>query len=245
MNLAIGGIDATVLAAYLVGVVLFGVVIVALLGAGSTELSDVWGNLPRGWARLAEYAHRHGKFQLFDFSFDVTRPNTFWSGLLGGVFVAMATHGTDQLMVQRYLSAQSERAAGRALALSGFVVCGQFALFLLIGVGIAGQLLNRSVVESVMAIATFTIGVILGVFFLGVLTKRVTQRAALFGLIAGLAVMAAVVFNTHLAWPWFAVVGSSITFGAGCLAALFFPDENQDAPESQSSARSTAFCQRR
>jgi SSS family solute:Na+ symporter len=305
---------------YIAGALLALALIVAFLGARSTEPAELLGNLPRGWEHLTEYARQHGKFRLFDFTWDVTRPYTFWSGLFGGVFVALATHGTDQLMVQRYLSARSLKGAGRALALSGFVVCGQFALFLLIGValacfyqlfppeqpfgsndqvfsafvvrylpvgavglivaavfsaamstlssslnssaasavndlylpwrktgasprhllwvsrgltvafgvvqigiGIAGQVLVNNVVEGVMAIATFTIGVILGVFFLGVLTKHVTQAAALIGLLVGLAAMGAIVFLTELAWPWYAIVGSSITFAAGCAAAALLP----------------------
>ncbi|MGI9455589.1 MAG: sodium:solute symporter family transporter, partial [Aeoliella sp.] len=56
---------------------------------------------------------------------------------IGGMFLTAATHGTDQLMVQRYLSAKSSRSAGWALALSGFVVCLQFALFLAIGLALA------------------------------------------------------------------------------------------------------------
>jgi len=62
---------------------------------------------------------------------------TFWAGLIGGMFLTMATHGTDQLMVQRYLSARRQRDASLALVCSGLIVCLQFALFLLIGVGLA------------------------------------------------------------------------------------------------------------
>ena len=54
-----------------------------------------------------------------------------------GAFLTAATHGTDQLMVQRYLCARNQRDASRALACSGLIVSGQFALFLLIGVGLA------------------------------------------------------------------------------------------------------------
>ncbi len=54
-----------------------------------------------------------------------------------GAFLTAATHGTDQLMVQRYLPARNQRDASRALAISGLIVSGQFALFLLIGVGLA------------------------------------------------------------------------------------------------------------
>src|SRR5262249_54909635 len=62
---------------------------------------------------------------------------TFWNGLLGGAFLTLATHGVDQMIVQRFLCARDQRSASMALGLSGFVVLAQFALFLLIGVGLA------------------------------------------------------------------------------------------------------------
>ena len=310
---------------YVAGAVLALLLILAYLGARSTEISSLWVNLPGGWETMIQYARTHGKFRLFDFSFDLTRNYTFWSGLIGGTFVALASHGTDQLMVQRYLSAKNEKAAGLALGLSGFIVAAQFALFLLIGVGlasffdlfppeqafasndqvfsafvvrylpvgvvgiiiaavfsaamstvsgslnssasaavndlsipwrktqatpehllwvsriltaafgvfqiavgIASQLLltygvKSAVVEAVLAIAGFTIGVVLGVFFLGVLTRRAKQPAALTGLLVGIVAMGVIVFTTRLAWPWYAICGSSITFLTGTLVAFLQP----------------------
>jgi SSS family solute:Na+ symporter len=77
-----------------------------------------------------------GKFDLFSFSTDLTRDFTFWAGLIGGAFFTMASHGADQMMVQRYLCSRSLRQARIALVSSGFVVLVQFSLFLLIGVGL-------------------------------------------------------------------------------------------------------------
>lgn len=95
------------------------------------------GRLPA----LAEFAAAGGKLQVIDLSLALDATSmTFWAGLAGGAFLTAATHGTDQLMVQRYLAARSERSAAIALGLSGFVVLLQFALFLLIGVGLAGLL---------------------------------------------------------------------------------------------------------
>ena len=300
---------------YIAGAVLAGCVILA--------------SLPDGWGSFFDFAQTHHKLRLFDFSFDLGRKYTFWSGLVGGLFLTLATHGTDQLMVQRYLAARSRKEAGRALALSGFVVCGQFALFLLIGVGlacfyqfhpttqnlagdevfaafivdylpvgvvgitlaavfsaamstlssslnssaaaavndfylplwkqkpsarhslwvsrgltvlfglvqigigIAGQFFSRSVVDDVLGIAGFTAGPILGVFFLGVLTRRATQRGALVGLLFGLAVLTAIKFTTGLAWPWYALVGSSVTFVVGLAASWALPD-SEVHPENES-----------
>jgi SSS family solute:Na+ symporter len=74
------------------------------------------------------------KFRLFDFSFDLTRNFTFWSGLIGGTFLTLSTHGTDQYLVQRYLCTDRVRSASKALLASGLVVLVQFAGFLFIGV---------------------------------------------------------------------------------------------------------------
>ncbi len=273
--------------------------------------------LPGGWAQLSQFAVAHDKFRLFDFALDPTRPYTFWAGLIGGLFLSLGTHGTDQLMVQRYLSARSQKHAAVALSLSGLVVCAQFALFLLLGVGlaclfqlappavpitrndevfarfiveylpvgvgivgiilaavfsaamstlssslnssataavndfylpmraqepsarhvlwvsrgltvlfgliqigvaIAGGHVAESVVAGVLAIAGFTTGPILGLFFLGTLTRHVTQRGALAGLVGGLSVVTAAGLATELAWPWYAVVGSLATVAVGLVA---------------------------
>jgi solute:Na+ symporter, SSS family len=275
--------------------------------------------LPGGWEQLWTFAQENGKLRLFDFSTSHTQPYTFWAGLIGGMFLTIGTHGADQLMVQRYLCAKSQRDAAWALGASGLVVFAQFALFLLLGVGLAcfyrefppaapfasndkvfvafivdylpvgargivlvailaaamstlssslnssataavndlylpcrkspptpihvvvvskvltvvfgllqigvgilGGYLARSVIDGVLSIAGFTMGIILGVFFLGVLTRRVDQRSALVGLVAGLAVVSYVQFGTNLAWPWLTVVGCSTTFAAGLAASLCF-----------------------
>lgn len=91
--------------------------------------------IPGGWTRVAYEAAVHGhKFQVFNFHFSWHVTYTFWSGLIGGMFLTTATHGTDQLMVQRLLSARSERESRWALLSSWLVIFGQFALFLVIGV---------------------------------------------------------------------------------------------------------------
>lgn len=94
--------------------------------------------LPGGWEQLTQFGEEFHKFRIFDFDTSLTKPTmTFWSGLIGGIFLTAATHGTDQLMVQRYLTSRSRRSASWALGLSGLIVCLQFALFLFIGVGLA------------------------------------------------------------------------------------------------------------
>ena len=94
-----------------------------------------------------------------------------------------------------------------------------------VAVGIGGQWLAASVVASVLGIAAFTTGIVLGVFFLGIFAPRVGQRAALAGLVVGLAGMTWIFFATPLAWPWFALVGSALTFAAGLGASRLLPHE--------------------
>jgi SSS family transporter len=276
--------------------------------------------LPGGWQQMMSMGEAAGKLRVFDFTLDWSEPYGFWAGLIGGMFITLGSHGVDQMMVQRYLSARNLSDARRALIASGFVVFAQFALFLLIGVGlycfyqlfppevaferddrvfarfildhmpvgvlgillgaifaaamstlssslnscataaandlyfplvgreitparklrvirvltacfglvqiavgIAGQWLKSTVVASVLGIAAFTTGIVLGVFFLGIFTNRVGQRAALVGLVVGLLGMLIVFFATPLAWPWFALVGSLGTFAAGLAASYLWP----------------------
>jgi SSS family transporter len=279
-------------------------------------------DIPGGWRELVATGAAQGKFRVLDLGWNLTQPYVLAAGVLGGLFLTIGSHGADQLMVQRYLCARTEREAGRALALSGLVVFAQFAFFLLIGVGlfcyyrafppaqafdhpdrvfarfivermppgvlglvlgaifaaamstlsssltssataavhdfyrpllrpgassghllnatraftivfglvqiavgIAGQWLSESVVSNVLTIAGFTTGIILGVFFLGILTRRVGQKAALAGMSLGLVGMTAVAFATPLAWPWYAMTGSLGTLGLGLLASLVWPPE--------------------
>jgi solute:Na+ symporter, SSS family len=294
------------------------------VGGAIVALFVLLAQIPGGWAEVVATGREAGRFQLFDFSWDVTRGYTFWSGIIGGAFLTTATHGTDQMMVQRYLCSDSERHARAALLWSGVIVFVQFALFLLIGAmlyvyytgyapqeileftrdgrvltdrifphfivrhlpaGLVGLViaaifaaamstlsssLNSSaatsmadfympltgerrtaahyltvsrlltaafglvqisvatiainvssrVVDEVLGIAAFTNGVILGVFLLGTLTKRVQQRAAFIGILLGAGVMLYVKLFTSVVWQWHVLIGSVTTLVTGCLASL-------------------------
>jgi SSS family transporter len=87
-----------------------------------------------GLAEAIEAGKQFHKFRVFDFSFDLTKTFTFWSGVIGGTFLTLSTHGTDQYLVQRYLCTDRPRSAAKALLVSGAVVFVQFAGFLFIGV---------------------------------------------------------------------------------------------------------------
>jgi len=91
--------------------------------------------IPGGWSEVTKVAAAAGhKLQVLDFSFHWSTKYTFWSGLIGGAFLTMASHGTDQTIVQRLLAGRSERDSRRALLTSGLIVLAQFTVFLLIGV---------------------------------------------------------------------------------------------------------------
>jgi SSS family transporter len=106
---------------------------VYVAGALIVFVALLW-QIPGGWATVAQAGHAAGKFQFLDFSVDPTRVYTFWAGLFGGIALTLATHGTDQFLVQRLLSARSAKDAAKGLILSGFIVFAQFVLFLIIGV---------------------------------------------------------------------------------------------------------------
>ena len=93
--------------------------------------------LPGGWDQLVFEGKLADKFQLFDFDhvIDPKYPFNFLAGVVGGAVFSMASHGADQLMVQRYLCARTLGQARAALVLSGITVTVQFLLFLLVGVG--------------------------------------------------------------------------------------------------------------
>ncbi|MDX2266512.1 MAG: sodium:solute symporter, partial [Bryobacter sp.] len=95
--------------------------------------------IPGGWEHVVAVAGPAGKFQIFDFGFAPTaeffgKTYNFWAGIIGGCFLTTASHGTDQLIVQRLLSAKDQAQSRLALLSSWFVIVVQFTLFLLIGV---------------------------------------------------------------------------------------------------------------
>lgn len=92
--------------------------------------------VPGSWSTITEVASEAGKLRVLNFSFTFSEPHTIWAGLIGGGFLAMASHGADQLIVQRLLSSRSLRDARMALIGSGFVVFVQFTLFLMVGIGL-------------------------------------------------------------------------------------------------------------
>jgi SSS family transporter len=268
--------------------------------------------IPGGWGAVHSSAESAGKLRVFDFSPDFWKPYTFWAGLLGGAFLTTASHGTDQLIVQRLLAARSQRQSVAALLASGVAVFAQFALFLIIGVmlwvfyhqptsffgradrifatfivtrmpqGISGLLIaailaaamsNLSaalnslastsildfylhfkpqteesrkirlsriatifwavvlfalailslhkvgrVIEVGLQIASVAYGALLGVFLLGVLTRRANQAGAMVGMFCGFVTNVYIWLGTRVPWTWYVIIGTVVTFvvGYGC-----------------------------
>jgi SSS family transporter len=106
------------------------------IGGTVVAIATLGTHVPGGWAQIHEVAAAAGKFHLFHFALNLSETYTFWAGVLGGTFLTMASHGTDQLMVQRMLAARNLRESRIALLSSGAVIFLQFSLFLLIGAGL-------------------------------------------------------------------------------------------------------------
>jgi SSS family transporter len=106
---------------------------VYIAGAGAVAIA-LLNRIDGGWPEVVRAASATGRFTMIDTSLDFTKAYTLWAGLLGGVALTLSTHGTDQYLVQRLLSAKSQKDASVGLVLSGFIVFAQFVLFLLIGV---------------------------------------------------------------------------------------------------------------
>jgi SSS family transporter len=288
------------------------------------------GQIPGGWSHVVEVAAPLGKFQVFDFRLGppaefFARTYSFWGGVLGGCFLTTASHGTEQLIVQRLLSAGNERQSRTALLTSWVVIFVQFTLFLIVGVclftlyrdhgwekpavtdsiyprfiweqlpiGAAGlvtaailaaamsnlsaavnalasttvmdlwrpvvlrrgpnvetpqteqlwlqrarlatvawgvvllgvALLARNwggVLEAGLGIASIIYGSLLGVFLLGLLTRRTHETGAMIGMCAGLALTLYIRFFTGIAWTWYLIIGTSVTFLVGWGSSYWNP----------------------
>jgi solute:Na+ symporter, SSS family len=294
-----------------------------VFGAG-LSLFVILDKVPGGWTHVVDVAGGLGKFAIFDFRFELSqeffsRTYSFWAGLIGGAFLTTASHGTEQLMVQRLLAAKTQRESRLALFGSWFVILFQFTLFLVIGAilfvyyrdtgqpapnpadriypdfiwknlppGIAGlviaailaaamsnlsaalnslasttmmdfyrplsikvagkardesyylKLAKRStivwglvlfmvgwvarswgsVLEAGLSIASILYGALLGVFLLGLLTKRVGENGAMTGMVVSMVTMYFVKTQTTIAWTWYVLIGTAATMASGYLASL-------------------------
>ena len=292
--------------------------------------------VPGGWNTVHQIAGTAGKFRVFDFTPDFFRTYTFWAGLIGGTLLTTATHGTDQLIVQRLLAARSEAQSKLALLASGAMVLVQFALFLLVGAmlfafyhlfppatpfartdaifptfvvthmphGVSGLLIaailaaamsnlsaalnslsstavidfylrrfpatpdgrrvlisrlmtvgwglllfvlavlsrqGGKVVEVGLTLASVAYGALLGVFLLGVLTRRANEAGGMLAMLCGFLTnlylwqgrqllgwlqvhtglpWGSLALRRDVPWTWYVAIGSAVTFAVGYLASL-------------------------
>jgi SSS family solute:Na+ symporter len=107
--------------------------LVVYVGGAALAAWILLQGLPGGWSGALPGLEAAGKLGVFDFGWSWTRPYTFWAGIVGGAVLTMATHGTDQMFVQRLLACRSAGDARKAVVTSGVLVFAQMALFLLIG----------------------------------------------------------------------------------------------------------------
>lgn len=115
-------VDAVQMGLYLVGAVAAAIALQLLVSGG--------------WGGILAAAGDAGKLAVLDFSLDLGEAYTFWAGVLGGAFLSMGSHGTDQLTVQRLLTCRDLSSSQRALIGSGITVIVQFSLFLVLGAGL-------------------------------------------------------------------------------------------------------------
>lgn len=106
------------------------------IGGSVAALFALGHQVPGGWTAIHQVGHAVGKFSVFHFALNLTTTYTFWTGLIGGCFLIMASHGTDQLMVQRLLATKNLRESRLALFGSWVIVFLQFTLFLFVGAGL-------------------------------------------------------------------------------------------------------------
>jgi solute:Na+ symporter, SSS family len=103
------------------------------IGGGILAIYVLSGKLETGLGEAISQLAAKGKLSFLDLSFDFTKPYTLIASIIGGGVLSMASHGTDQLIVQRLLTTDSLKSSQKALITSGFVVFLQFAMFLFIG----------------------------------------------------------------------------------------------------------------
>jgi Na+/proline symporter len=106
------------------------------LFAGIAALVVLARLVPGGVAAILEAGREAGRFRIIHAEGGFADARWLWTGVIGGAFLSMASHGVDHLIVQRLLAARSLGDARKAIVLSGVIVLLQFALFLFVGVGL-------------------------------------------------------------------------------------------------------------
>ncbi|MGB8510072.1 MAG: sodium:solute symporter [Pyrinomonadaceae bacterium] len=342
-----GGMEAVIwvevvqLGIYLAGALAAAIVIIGGITGGLDSAMNVGAQFDKfsviDWGiRHTDYAFRlpFGLTPLkFGLPIDFLKTYTFWAGLIGGCFLTMSTHGTDQYLVQRYLCTDRPRRAATALLTSGLVVLAQFIGFLFIGVllfafyhpytdaaynsiatgtatlpnaaglfetvgsdrvfpdfitkhmptGLSGLVVaaifaaalssslnsiaatavndlykpfaprrddrhylrvshwltlvwgivqiavalalknqKGSALGAALTVAALINGPVLGVFLVGTFLRRASEPPALIGMLSSISVMTYIYFGTDIAWTWYGVIGSGVTFFVAWLSSFAF-----------------------
>lgn len=134
------------------------------LGGALLAMFILLNKIPNGWSSVAAITEADNKFQIFRSGFDlpfkefIRQPYTFITALIGGAVFSVASHGTDQLLVQRLLATGNLKSGQKALIWSGVVVMLQFGLFLVIGLllytfyeGVNPESLNLATNDEIFA----------------------------------------------------------------------------------------------
>lgn len=106
--------------------------VIVLLGGAVLSLSLIALSVDGGFSNIIETADSKGKFNVFDLTWSLKQP-TLWVMLLGGFFANIATYGTDQTMVQRYLTTKSEKAAAKSVWTNAILAVPATLIFFSIG----------------------------------------------------------------------------------------------------------------
>lgn len=315
--------------------------LILYLGGAVLALAVIVSHFPQGMASAFSFLKEQQKLRLITFGLNLSfkdflaQPYTFFTALLGGAFFSLASHGTDQLIVQRLLATRKLRSSQQALIGSGVIIIIQFALFLVVGLllfvfyqgqtpaslglatadeifikfiveempaGASGLMLaailaaamstlasainslaaasrfdfkgrgggsfaastrelrasrqfslvwgliilfsalllahlqlnspgkRPAVVELGLGIASYTYGGLLGVFLLGLLSRKTGKTQAFLGFFSGVIALLFLVKGPlqailpgeglALAWPLYVVVGSAVVIGVGTLTSL-------------------------
>lgn len=315
--------------------------LILYLGGAVLALAVIVSRVPQGMTSAVSFLKEQQKLRLIAFGLNLSfkdflaQPYTFFTALLGGAFFSLASHGTDQLIVQRLLATRKLRSSQQALIGSGVIIIIQFALFLVVGLllfvfyqgqtpaslglatadeifikfiveqmpaGASGLMLaailaaamstlasainslaaasrfdfkgrgggsfaestrelrasrqfslvwgliilfsalllahlqlnspgkRPAVVELGLGIASYTYGGLLGVFLLGLLSRKAGKAQAFLGFFSGVIALLFLVKGPvqailpgeglALAWPLYVVVGSAVVIGVGTLTSL-------------------------
>ncbi len=315
----VGGMKAVIYT----DVIQFFVLLIGIIAIFTVAVRETPGGLGAAW----QIAEAHGRTRFLDFSFSPNVRMTFWGALIGGVALNLVQLVTDQVSVQRYLTASNLKESQRALwfkliltlpLISVFYLTGlvlfsfyqthpelaatlksadrllpnfvgsqipspipgllvaailsatmsvvssginslttatlidfiytkkrdsdsaqddrtrvhaarSWTIFYGVVVTLLGLIVSKlgTLIEAAAKIGGFFGGPLLGIFFLGVLSRRANAQGTLAGAIAGFVIVISVGFFTNVSFMWYALIGCVVTYVVGEATSPFFPPPNE------------------